>query len=704
MADDYQMLEELGSGSFGIVYRALEKSTGDNVAIKHIDLEGSDDDIREIQQEISLLATCSSEYVTRYKASFVKGTKLWIVMEYLGGGSCLDLLRPGPMAESYVAIIMRELLHGLDYLHSTGKIHRDIKAANILLSESGQVKIADFGVAAQLTNIKSQRLTFVGTPFWMAPEVIQEAGYDFHADIWSLGITAMEMALGEPPRSDVHPMKVLFLIPKEKPPRLEGSKWSKDFKDFVALCLNKDPDRRPSARALLKHPFIRRAGKTELLQELVRKARRYEQHGAEREKDVRYYEETMRGMGNVDEEEDEWVFDTIKPGSTIRMPVAAKHTIKRRKLERIPSGDASDVEHAASAMEGMRLDAAPLGDITNSRTCTPTKDLSTIRTPKARPSSAHKLSALTARKVSVVASPTARRVSRKVSGATPTARRISGPHAKQPLGLDMSFGNGTSTVRQFQRVSSDTKPTSPPQPVVSPKDSVFDSDAENKPPATPAPRAQPASAGTKEAILGRRCFAKCIDPALQEAHAATGDRAKRDALGKVAEVWSALDELDPEGELLLLKAIMDRVQSDPKLASALLPQRVANAQLASLRMSPPKKSPFVSTESAAASRDVTPLASPSKAARRASEIPLLAASSASPQKASGSPGKLMLNAQNPHLKKMRSSQQLLADREKAALEEKMPGKVEPGMEHVGMLADVLYGRWTEGLRSRWPLA
>jgi len=304
-------------GSFGVVYRALEKATGEYVAIKHIDLEGSDDDIREIQQEISLLATCSSEYVTRYKASFIRGVKLWIVMEYLGGGSCLDLLRPGPMAEEYIAIIMRELLQGLDYLHSTGKIHRDIKAANILLSENGQVKIADFGVAAQLTNIKSQRLTFVGTPFWMAPEVIQEAGYDFHADIWSLGITAMEMALGEPPRSDVHPMKVLFLIPKEKPPRLEGNKWSKEFKEFVSLCLNKQPDKRPSARSLLKHAFIRRAGKTEILQGLVKKAKNFERSGAARHKDIRYYEETLRELSSSGEA-DEWVFDTIKPGTAMR--------------------------------------------------------------------------------------------------------------------------------------------------------------------------------------------------------------------------------------------------------------------------------------------------------------------------------------------------------------------------------------------------
>lgn len=687
------------------------------MAVKHIDLEGSDDDIREIQQEIALLSTCHSAYVTNYLDSFVRGVKLWIVMEYLGGGSCLDLIKPGPMEERYIAIILRELLQGLDYLHSSGKIHRDIKAANILLSDEGRVKIADFGVAAQLTNIKSQRLTFVGTPFWMAPEVIQEAGYDFHADIWSLGITAMEMALGEPPRSDVHPMKVLFLIPKEKAPRLEGSQYSRELKDFVALCLQKDPEKRPTAKALLKHSFIRKAGKTEMLQQLVHKARAFET-GSIKDRDVRYYEETLKDV-TLEDADDEWVFSTIRPSASIRQQQQpyARNTIRRPKLDRIPSGDAFD-NGAAVAMEGMSLKSAPLGDLSTSGDSTPTREPSTIRTPKVRSNSARKVSAAaTARKISV-SSPTARRVSnRQASGATPTARRVSG-QPKQPLGLDMSFGNSTSTVRMFKRVSShdgseDTKQTPSSQFHMDfPQDNLFDAEAENRPPTQQQRQLPPpAVAATKEAILGRRAYAKCIEPALQEAQATTADRSNREALSRVAEAWSHLDQLDPEGELLLMKGMLERISSDPKLAAAIMPQMNLRQQ------SPSKKASIASsTTSTLVNADASDIliSSPAKnSSRRHTELPSSPPkhqqrpfTPSSPPKQQphhtrdpSSPSKLVMNPQNPHLRKMRSNQQLTPQPEKG-----LPGgKQEPGMEHVGFVSEALYGRWAEGLRGRWGM-
>ncbi|KAK9688873.1 hypothetical protein RND81_09G017700 [Saponaria officinalis] len=279
-------LELIGRGSFGDVYKGFDKELNKVVAIKVIDLEESEDEIEDIQKEISVLSQCRSQYITEYYGSYLHHTKLWIIMEYMAGGSVADLLQSGtPLEETSIACILRDLLHAIDYLHAEGKIHRDIKAANILLTENGDVKVADFGVSAQLTKTISRRKTFVGTPFWMAPEVIQNSdGYNEKADIWSLGITAIEMAKGEPPLADLHPMRVLFIIPRENPPQLDDH-FSRPMKELVSLCLRKVPAERPSAKELLKHRFIRNARKSPRLLERIKERPKY--HVKEDIEDVR---------------------------------------------------------------------------------------------------------------------------------------------------------------------------------------------------------------------------------------------------------------------------------------------------------------------------------------------------------------------------------------------------------------------------------
>lgn len=259
----YDIELQIGSGAFGNVFKGRRKSDSLPVAIKVIDLEESKDDIQTINKEITTLSHGKAcPQLINYYGSAVFGTKLWIVMEYVDGGSILDYVKKHRvMSETEIAIVVREVLLGLQYLANEGKIHRDIKAANILLSRSGQVKLADFGATAQLTDTMTKCATFVGSPHWMAPEVFMQNQYDGKADIWSLGITCVEMCTGAPPYSHVHPLKLVSIIPRSAPPQLPTDRnYSPEFVDFISKCLTKDPNQRYGINQLLRLEFVQKAG------------------------------------------------------------------------------------------------------------------------------------------------------------------------------------------------------------------------------------------------------------------------------------------------------------------------------------------------------------------------------------------------------------------------------------------------------------
>ncbi|XVE88523.1 hypothetical protein DITRI_Ditri19aG0076000 [Diplodiscus trichospermus] len=268
-AEYYTLHEEVGQGVSASVRRAVCIPFNEVVAIKILDFERDNCDLNNISREAQTMILVDHPNVLKSHCSFVNDHNLWVVMPYMAGGSCLHILKaayPDGFEEVVIATILREVLKGLEYLHHHGHIHRDVKAGNILIDSRGAIKLGDFGVSACIFDSgdrQRMRNTFVGTPCWMAPEVMEQLhGYDFKADIWSFGITALELAHGHAPFSKYPPMKVLLMTLQNAPPSLDyerDRKFSKSFKQMIASCLVKDPSKRPSAKKLLKHSFFKQA-------------------------------------------------------------------------------------------------------------------------------------------------------------------------------------------------------------------------------------------------------------------------------------------------------------------------------------------------------------------------------------------------------------------------------------------------------------
>ncbi|XP_063990242.1 serine/threonine-protein kinase mig-15 isoform X10 [Diachasmimorpha longicaudata] len=360
----FELIEVVGNGTYGQVYKGRHTKTGQLAAIKVMDV--TEDEEEEIKLEINVLKRYSNHRnIATYYGAFVKKSppgkddQLWLVMEYCGAGSVTDLVKSTKgqsLKEEWIAYISREILRGLSYLHSNKVIHRDIKGQNVLLTDNAEVKLVDFGVSAQLDRTIGRRNTFIGTPYWMAPEVIAcdenpDATYDNRSDLWSLGITALEMAESQPPLCDLHPMRALFLIPRNTPPRLKSKKWAKKFQGFIETVLVKDYHQRPYTEQLLKHPFIRdqpteRQVRIQLKDHIDRCKKRKQEKGKERD-DYRY---------SGSENEDDEPALAGEPSSIVQAP--GGDTL-RRNFQQIQEGrtltqDIPQIPHSGKDKQGGR--------------------------------------------------------------------------------------------------------------------------------------------------------------------------------------------------------------------------------------------------------------------------------------------------------------------------------------------------------------
>uniref|UniRef100_A0A8C3VKN6 non-specific serine/threonine protein kinase n=1 Tax=Catagonus wagneri TaxID=51154 RepID=A0A8C3VKN6_9CETA len=350
----WEIVGELGDGAFGKVYKAKNKETGALAAAKVIETK-SEEELEDYIVEIEILATCDHPYIVKLLGAYYYDGKLWIMIEFCPGGAVdaimLELDRG--LTEPQIQVVCRQMLEALMFLHSKKIIHRDLKAGNVLMTLEGDIRLADFGVSAKNLKTLQKRDSFIGTPYWMAPEVVmcetmKDTPYDYKADIWSLGITLIEMAQIEPPHHELNPMRVLLKIAKSDPPTLlTPSKWSVEFRDFLKTALDKNPETRPSAAQLLEHPFVSSVTSNKALRELVAEAKAEVMEEIEDGRDEAEEEDSLEAappMGN----------HTRNSSEVSQLSLNADKPLKESSLGELPPSQPQDGVNGPSQPSGDR--------------------------------------------------------------------------------------------------------------------------------------------------------------------------------------------------------------------------------------------------------------------------------------------------------------------------------------------------------------